>query len=366
MLANRPDGFLAGSVLGLCLSAIPFLISSTASAQAPSLGSAAAFAVLGASTVTNTGASAITGDVGVAPGTAITGFPPGIVTGTVHPGDPAATQAQVDVTLAYNALTAASCNTFLTGQDLGGMTLGPGVYCFTAAAQLTGTLTLDGLGNAGSVFIFKTGSTLTTAAASAVTLINGATASNVFWQIGSSATLGAANTFRGNVIALASITMGAASSVSGRLIARTAAVTLDTNSIVIPATAPSTAAWDNFGIGWPGAGGIIPTLTLSALPVLGTAPNMVVQNVRGTPTFGRLIWGTGPVSLPTLFGGDFQVQEFYGWPIPIGTGLHAMALPIPLNNQLIGVAYYVQIVQFDEGASHLVAFTRGLHLVLGL
>ena len=349
----------------LLLSAVSLAVCATASSQAPSLGSAAGFAVLAASTATNAGESAITGDVGVAPGTAITGFPPGTLTGTMHPGDAVALQAQGDVTTAYNALTASVCTTTLTGQDLGGLTLTPGVYCYAAAAQLTGTLTLDGQGSSSAVFIVKTGSTLTTAASSAVTLINGASAANVFWQIGSSATLGATTAFAGNVIALASITMGAGCSLSGRVLARTAAVTLDTDSVAIPGGTAPTASWNNYGVGWPGTAGI-PTFVLSALPVLGTSPNVVVQNVRGSATFGSILWGTGPVSIPTLFGGDLQVTQVFQFPTALITiGSLAMPLTIPLNPALSGVTADLQVLEFDEGASHFVAFTRGLHIVFG-
>jgi hypothetical protein len=121
---------------------------------APSLGNAQSFAVLGGSTVTNTGTSTITGNLGVSPGSAVTGFPPGIVTGGIHAADAVALQAQNDVTTAYNSLASAPCTTDLTGQNLGGLTLTPGVYCFSTSAFLTGTLTLDGQGNSSAVFIF--------------------------------------------------------------------------------------------------------------------------------------------------------------------------------------------------------------------
>jgi hypothetical protein len=209
---------------------------SPASAQtAPSLGAAQSFAVLGAATVTNTGSSLITGDLGVSPGTAVTGFPPGIVAaGTIHSADAAALAAQSAVTSAYTSLVSQTCTQDLTGQDLGGKTLTAGVYCFSAAAQLTGTLTLDGQGNANAVFIVKMGSTLTTASGSSVVLINGGAAGNVFWQVGSSATLGTTTAFAGNMLAVASITLTTGASVTGRAFAQTGAVTLDTNAVSVP------------------------------------------------------------------------------------------------------------------------------------
>ena len=139
-------------------------------AQAPSLSSAASFAVLGSSTVTCTGATTITGDVGVSPGSAVTGFPAPctVVGGAIHAADAVALQAHHDAAIAYSFLKAETCNTNLTGQDLGGLTLSPGVYCFDSSAELTGTLNLTG----GGPWIFQTGSTLATAS-NAVVLVNG-------------------------------------------------------------------------------------------------------------------------------------------------------------------------------------------------
>jgi hypothetical protein len=199
---------------------------------APSLGTAQSFAVLGGSTVTNTGPSVITGDLGVSPGSAVTGFPPGsVVSGTIHAADAVALAAQGGVTTAYNSLAGQVCSRDLTGQDLGGMTLTAGVYCFSSSAQLTGTLTLDAQGNANAVFIFQIGSTLTTASASSVVLINGGSVCNVFWQVGSSATLGTTTSFVGNILALTSITLTTGATVNGRALARNGAVTLDSNTV---------------------------------------------------------------------------------------------------------------------------------------
>lgn len=198
---------------------------------APSLGAADSFAVLASSTVTNTGSSVVSGDVGVSPGSSITGFPPGTVIGTTHTADALAIQAQNDVTTAFNALNSQACTLDLTGQNLGGLTLTPGVYCFSTSAQLTGTLTLNAQGNANAVFIFRTGSTLTTASNASAVVINGGLNCNVFWQIGSSATLGTTTSLVGNILALASITMNTNARLIGRALARTGAVTLDSNIV---------------------------------------------------------------------------------------------------------------------------------------
>lgn len=200
---------------------------------APPLGSAQDFAVVGASTVTNTGASTVRGDLGLNPGTAssITGFPPGLVYGTTHAADAVALDAQNSITAAWNNLTGQACTLDLTGQDLGGMTLTPGVYCFSTSAQLTGTLTLNAQGDPNAVFIFKVGSTVTTASGSSVVMINSGSPCNVFWQVGSSATLGTTTSFAGNIFALASISMNAGASVDGRTLARTGAVTMISNDV---------------------------------------------------------------------------------------------------------------------------------------
>jgi hypothetical protein len=198
------------------------------------------FAVLGGSTVTNTATPTIVnGNLGVSPGSAVTGFPPGIVTGgTIHSADVVAAQAQNELTNAYINLSIATCNADLTSQNLGGLTLTPGVYCFSTSAQLTGTLTLDAQGNSNAVFIFKIGSTLTTASGSSVLLINSGSSCGVFWQIGSSATLGTGTALLGNIVALSSITLNTGASVDGRTLARNGAVTLDDSHVAVCSGGP--------------------------------------------------------------------------------------------------------------------------------
>jgi hypothetical protein len=225
-------------IVGLGTVALAVLLFAVGSAPnaggqtAPGLGAASSYAVLAGSTVTNTGSTTIHGDLGVSPGTAVTGFPPGIVTGgTIHSADENAGLAQDDVTTAYNLLALEPCTANLTGQDLGGMTLTEGVYCFSSSAQLTGTLTLDAQGNAAAVFVFKIGSTLTTASGASILVTNGGVDCNVFWQVGSSATIGTGTVFVGNILALTSITLTTGANVSGRALARNGAVTMDTNDV---------------------------------------------------------------------------------------------------------------------------------------
>ena len=208
----------------------------TADAATPTvaLGTAANFAVLAGSTVTNTGPTVIDGDLGLSPGTAVTGFPPGQVNGTVHAADGAALQAKTDLGAAFDD-AAGRPSTATVPVELGGTTKTPGVYDSPAGTfGITGTLTLDALGDPNAVFIFKAASTLITASASGVNLVNGAQAANVFWVVGSSATLGTYSILRGNVLALASITVTTGVTVDGRTLARTAAVTLDTDAITRP------------------------------------------------------------------------------------------------------------------------------------
>jgi hypothetical protein len=204
------------------------------------LGTSANYAVLGGQTVTNTGPSILNASLGVWPGTSITGFPPGQVLppSTTDTTNAVAQQAQSDLTAAYLAAAGRALNATTTA-DLAGQTLVGGVYAGPSKSplSLTGTLVLDGAGDPNSVFIFQTNSTLITGSSSTVTLINGAQECNVFWQVGSSATLGTGSVFVGNILALTSIAVTTGVTVHGRALARNGAVTLDTDTFTRPTCA---------------------------------------------------------------------------------------------------------------------------------
>jgi hypothetical protein len=227
---------LAGTV------AVLLTLPTTAFAStAPGLGTAKSYAVLaGTPSITNTGPSMISGSVGIFPAKSVIGLgglPNGTVTnGTIQAGTAAAGTAKSDLTAAYGVAKSSPCNFNETGINLGGKTLTPGTYCQTTAPTLTGILTLSGNG----VFIFQAGSTLVTAPASVVRLINGAQPCNVFWQVSSSATLNTTSTFVGTILALTDIHLRTGASIVGRALARNGTVTLDTNRITVPAACAAT------------------------------------------------------------------------------------------------------------------------------
>jgi hypothetical protein len=213
-----------------------FTTAAAASSQsALALGSASTFVVLAGSTVTSTGATALTGDLGVSPGTAVTGFPPGTYTGTSHAGDATSAAAMAALTVAYNDAAGRTVGPVTVAGNLGGLTLPPGLYKSTSSLAISsGDLTLDAQGNANATFIFQMASTLTTSSGRAVILAGGAKSTNVFWQVGSSATLGTTSAFKGTIMADQSITLNTGATLNGRALARIGAVTLAANAAVLP------------------------------------------------------------------------------------------------------------------------------------
>lgn len=308
---------------------------------APNLGTAKPFAILGGTTVTNTGSTVITADLGVSPGAAVTGFPPGIVvSGAIHAADASAASAQADAIIAYNNLAGQATTQDLTGQDLGGMTLVAGVYNFATSAQLTGTLTLNAAGNPNAVFIFKIGSTLTTATGARVVIINGGSACNVFWQVGSSATLGTSTSLLGNILALTSITANTGASIIGRALARNGAVTLDTNSVnasgctgaipcpaitISPATLPNGTVGVAYSQTLISTGGTAP-YTYSV--VSGTMPPGVSLSVGGVLSGTPTVAGTSFVNIGST--------DFNNCPGTIST--IQIAIGVPTLPQVFSIA----------------------------
>jgi hypothetical protein len=196
----------------------------------PSLGSAQTYGLLAGTAVSCVGpVGTISASVGISPGSAITGFPTCTISGTQHFADPTAAAAQGDLTTAYNALAGKACGTTISA-DLGGTTLAPGVYCSASTVGLTGTVTLDGQGNSNATFIIQSGSGLTVAGA--VTLIGSAQAKNVWWQVGSSATIATGSGMKGNILALTSVTLNDNATLLGRALARNGAVTLGSNNTI--------------------------------------------------------------------------------------------------------------------------------------
>lgn len=273
--ASRSSALLLAPVLSLVLA-------STAQAGPPPvpLGTADAFAILAGSTITNTGDSVIDGDLGLHPGTAVSGFPPAILNGALHLTDAVAQQAKTDLTTAYKDAAGRPFSAS-SPPDIGGRTLSAGVYRTGSVPSLglTGNLTLDAQGDPRAVFIFQVESTLVTATDSSVSLINGAQSCNVYWQVGSSATLGTRTAFRGNILASTSISLNNGVLVDGRLLARNGAVTLINDRIVRSQCAPGTeqpGSGEGPGGTGPGTGpgpdlnG--PTVTITGLPGVRQPP----------------------------------------------------------------------------------------------
>lgn len=263
-------------------------------ADQPQLGTAGNYAVMAATAITNTGPTIVNGDLAIGPGdsSSVTGFPPGVVTGEMDMANADSVLAHTDLVTAYDDAAAETTTVNLTGTDLGGLTLTPGTYTFDSSAQLTGTLTLDGQGSTNATFVFQIGSTLTTASASRVALINGAGSCAVFWQVASSATLGTTTDFQGTIMAMTSITMNTGATIGvgglglgGRALAMNGALTLDTNIITPPpagcafagpvaVTATPTAAPSS-----PGA-----SASPTAVPAITAIPRLPDTSLSGSVT----------------------------------------------------------------------------------
>ena len=317
--------------------ALTFSASVALAADQPTMGTAANYAVMGATAITNTGPTVVNGNLAISPGgsSSVTGFPPGVVTGEMDMANADAVLAHTDLVGAYNDAAGETTTVNLTGTDLGGLTLTPGTYTFDSSAQLTGTLTLDGQGSTNATFIFQIGSTLTTASAAAVELVNGAGSCAVFWQVGSSATLGTTTDFQGTIMAMTSITMNTGATIGvggvglgGRALAMNGALTLDTNIITPPPAGcafasgpiatptpttptPTTPTPTTPGATTPGA-----TTPTSASPAPGSSPGGTPTTLTAVPSFG--VPGIGIPGLP-----DTRLADPVETPI---TGIAMLAL----------------------------------------
>jgi hypothetical protein len=293
--ASRTRAAVAPAATLVAMTSVGLLIALAGSAQAatpaPPLGTADSFAVLGGAVVTNTGPTTLSGDLGSYPTTTTTGTGSIVfASGVNHAGDAVTQGAQTDLTTAYNAAAGAGPTSPITA-DLAGMTLIPGVYTASSSMGLSGEVTLDAGGDPAAVFIFQAGSTLTTSPGSRVTLTGGAQACNVFWQVGTSATLDTNSVFRGTVLAMTSITANTGATIEGRLLARNGAVTLDTNTITRPscATVPTAAA-------------TVAAAAATATPQVTVVPSGPVSagdgsSAPGTPTIGAGYLGAGAAVL---------------------------------------------------------------------
>lgn len=339
----KPYFFTTSAITVLGLLAV-----STGANGQVSLGSADSFAVLAATTITNSGPTVITGDIGLSPGTSITGSPPGIVIGTIHNSDVLAGQAQSDANSAYNTLAGLTTTSNLSGQNLGGMTLTPGVYQFNSSAALTEALTLATGANPNAVFVFKIGSALTTGANSSV-VVTGAGALNdahIFWQVGSSATLKTNTTFDGNVIALTSISLGTGTIiVNGRVIALNGAVTLLSNTILLSTTTATQISFTSIPGLTPNEDAVGAALNDYAAknplnPVTTYIAGQIAANPSNPAYIRSLYDAISPVQLTTIFqsgflGADVQnsnIERHLEQVREGASGYTSTGLPAPSND----------------------------------
>jgi hypothetical protein len=319
-LTTWPAVAVVGAIAIPMAIAIAIFGQSASAATAPvGLGTAGSYAVLAGSTVTNTGPSVISGNLCVSPGTAVTGFPPGTVnSGTIHAADAAAAGAQADLTTAYNDAAGRVKSASIGGFIGAGQTLPPGVYKATSSLDVGGSLTLDAQGDPNAVFIFQAGSTLGTDTGTTISLTNGAQACNVFWQVGSSATLTTGSTFQGTILALTSITVQTGDTITGRALARNGAVTLDDDTITVPSCTTGTGPTSTGTGPTPTGTGPTPTGT-------GTGTGPTPTGTGPTPT----ATGTGIGTTPTPNGTGPTPTPFVTGPTPTPTGTGPTSRPAP-------------------------------------
>jgi len=326
---TRTTAIATATTGAFVLTGVVGVTSAVAAQPDPGLGTAKSYAVLAGTTVTNTGPSHISGNLGVSPGTAITGFPPGnVANGVKNSANASAAKAEADLTNAWVDSAGRGPATAVPA-DIGGKTLLPGVYHHASGLGLTGTVTLDAKNNPAAVFIFQAGSTLITASGSRVKLINGAQPCNVWWQVGSSATLGTDTTFVGTVMALTSVTVQTRTTVDGRILARNGQVSLDSNVIGLPScdetTTSSGGGTSGGGTTTTGGGTLGGTLggvlggTVGGILGGGTNPSQGGSSGGGTTTGGG---SSGGGSSGGSTPGDYTTTG--GPRIPVGhphTGL---------------------------------------------
>jgi hypothetical protein len=327
------------------------------------------FTVLAGTAVTNTGPTVVYGNVGVSPGTAVNGFPPGtVIGGAIHSADGPAGLAQVALTAAYNDAAGRTLPVTVAG-NLGGQTLPPGLYKSTSSLMIAvgETLTLDGQGDVNSVFIFQVASALTTFSGSRVRLIGGAQAANIFWQVGSSATLGTYSTFNGTIMAYASVTLNTGAALNGRALAQTAEVTLDTNTMVNPGPATEGQPPTALAVTCPSSAAQIGVPYNSLLVATGGTPPYTYSTIGSLPQGLSLTPSTGfIIGAPTGVGGTTSFSA-HALDAAAGTATRSCSIttapmsggaPIPAPSSVILVAIGLACAALYVGRERLLRHLR--------
>lgn len=324
-----------GSLASWGFFALLMLSATSQAATAPALGNAESFAILSGLSITNTGNTVINGDLGISPGSSITGFPPGIVTppGTIHAADVLADNAQADLVTAYDALAAQACDFGPFGPtDLAGAVLPPGVYCYSSSVENSGVLTLSGAA-ATDVWVFRIGSTLTTGPGSSVVVTAPAQSCNVFWQVGSSATLDTTTAFSGNILALESISMNDGASIAGRALARNGSVTLinNTTDATVCAGVPPSGGVGVFKVFNPSTidAGDISTLTITLTNTNAGAAILTAAFTDSLPI------GVTTIGLPTTTCGGVPIATGSSVTLPSGTTIPGGTVADPGSCRLV-------------------------------